>query len=139
MVEKFSDYEGTTYLSSEGEYVFEITEAELKDSSKGTPMVVFKCKSDAGSTTVYCSLNPKARWKYNSLIKACLKLDTPEKIAAFELDYETIHNQLIGKKFVGVVTKDVYQKEVKVLLDDGTYGDSVEEKESYKISDYNML
>lgn len=139
MVEKFSDYEGQAYLSEEGEFVFEVMSAELKDSKGGNPMVVLDVKSEKGSTTLYHSLNPKARWSYNNLIKACLGLNTPEKIAAFECDYETIGNQLIGKKFKGVVEQETYLKEIKIPLDDGTFEDSTEEKVSYKIKEYKFV
>lgn len=139
MVEKFSDFEGLGYLSEAGEFVFEIMEAELKDSKAGTPMVVLTAKCDKGQTTIYHSLNPKARWSYNRLIKACLNLDTPEKINTFECDYELIHLKLIGKKFVGVVKEETYTKEVKKPLDDGTFEDAIEEKTSYKITDYKFL
>lgn len=139
MVEKFSDYEGAGYLSQEGEFVFEVVSAELKDSAKGNPMVVLECKSEAGTTSVYHSLNQKARWSYNNLIKCCLNLDTKEKINAFECDYQLIHNQLIGKKFVGLVERDYYTKDIKVPQDDGTFVDSVEEKETYKIKEYKFL
>ena len=139
MIEKFSDYEGQQYLNEEGEFVFEITNAEIKDSKKGEPMVVLEAKSDKGVTTLYHSLNPKARWSYNRLIKACLNLDTPEKVGSFECDYETIHNQLIGKKFIGIVEAQTYTKEVKKPLDDGTFEDSVEEKTSYKVVDYDFI
>lgn len=138
MVEKFSDYEGTQYLDREGDFVFEITDAELKESKNGNPMVVLSAKSEAGTTTLYHSLNPKARWSYNSLIKACLKLDTPEKRAAFKLDYETIHNQLIGKKFLGHVTLDTYEKEIKVQNEDGTFSNDTEVKETYKVTSYDF-
>lgn len=133
MIEKFSDYEGTQYLNKEGVFDFEITEAELKESSKGTPMVVLTAKSDEGQTTLYHSLNPKARWSYNNLIKACFKLNTKEKIAKFELDYELIHNQLIGKKFAAQVIIDKYEKPIKIALEDGTFEDSVEIKDTYKV------
>lgn len=139
MVEKFSDYEGTAYLNQEGEFVFEIVSAELKDSSKGSQMVVLECKSEAGTTNIYHSLNPKARWSYNNLIKCCLNLDTPEKRNAFECDYELIHNDLIGKKFKGVVEKDYYVKEIKIPLDDGTFEDGKEEKVTYKIKEYKFI
>ena len=137
MVEKFSDYEGQQYLNEEGEFVFEITSAEIKDSKKGEPMVVLEAKSDKGVTTLYHSLNPKARWSYNRLIKACLKLNTPEKINAFECDYMTIHNDLIGTKFVGTVEEDVYNKEVKTPLDDGTFQTEIVPTKSYKITKYD--
>ena len=78
MIEKFSDFESVGFLDKEGEFVFEVKEGELKDSSKGTPMIVLQVESDAGKSTMYFSLEPKARWNYNNLIKACLKLDTVE-------------------------------------------------------------
>ena len=136
MIEKFSDYEGAGFLSQEGEFEFEVMDYELKDSKSGTPMAVFNVKSDAGQSTIYHSLNAKARWSYNNLIKACLKLNTKEKIEAFSCDYETIGHDLVGKKFLGTVEEQTYQKQVKVPLDDGTFEDGVEEKISYKIVSY---
>lgn len=136
MIEKFSDYEGTHFLDRAGTFDFEITSYELGISKAGDPMAIFNAKSDAGSTTIYHSLSPKARWSYNSLIKICLNLDTPEKVAAFELDYETIGQQLVGKHFVGVVECEEYIKVVKVPQDDGTFVDEEEVKESFKIRKY---
>lgn len=140
MIEKFSDYESAGFLDKEGTFEFEVTSYELKESAAGTPMAVFGVKTtDTGAqTTLYHSLNPKARWSYNNLIKACLKLDTPEKIRKFECDYETIGQQLIGKKFIGTVEEQTYVKDVKVLKDDGTYEDGKEEKISYKIVAYEI-
>ena len=139
MVEKFSDFESVGFLDKEGEFVFTIKEAEVKDSSKGTPMVVFQVESDEGKSTMYFSLDPKARWNYNNLIKACLKLDTREKIQAFECDYFVIHNQLIDKKFVGDVVAESYDKIVKKPLDDGTFDEVTETKTSYKIKSYHWV
>lgn len=136
MIEKFSDYEGGQFLDQAGEFVFEITEAELKDSNAGNPMVVLSAKSEAGSTTLYHVLTPKARWSYNNLIKACLKLNTKEKIEAFECDYELIHQQLIGTKFLGTVEAQTYDKEVKKPCDDGTFETVIEKRESYKVVKY---
>lgn len=136
MIEKFSDYESAGFLSQEGEFEFEVMDYELKDSKSGTPMAVFNVKSDAGQSTIYHSLNAKARWSYNNLIKACLKLNTKEKIDAFSCDYETIGNDLVGKKFIGTVEEQTYQKQVKVPQEDGTFEDGVEEKISYKIIAY---
>ena len=136
MIEKFSDYEGVGFLSKEGEFEFEVMDYELKDSKNGTPMAVFNVKSDEGQSTIYHSLNAKARWSYNNLIKACLKLNTKEKIEAFSCDYETIGHDLVGKKFIGTVKEETYQKQIKIPLDDGTFEDGVEEKISYKIVSY---
>lgn len=136
MIEKFSDFEGAGFLNQVGDFEFEIVNYELKDSKNGNPMAVFECKSKAGTTTIYHSLSPKARWSYNNLIKACLKLDTPEKIEAFECDYEIVGNDLVGKKFMGHVECETYQKEIKRPLDDGTFENDVETKESFKIKTY---
>lgn len=138
MKEKFSDYEGKEYLKEEGEFVFTIEKCELTESKKGNAMVVFDCISDAGSTTIYHSLSPKARWSYNNLIKACLHLDTKAKIEAFECDYETVGQDLVGKKFIGVVECESYEKEIKIPLDDGTFETGFETKDSYKITEYKM-
>lgn len=139
MVEKFSDFEGSQYLSEEGEFEFTIDSYELKAAKSGNDMAVFEVSSDAGKSTIYHSLNPKARWSYNKLIKACLHLDTPEKIKNFELDYAVIGNELVGKKFIGTVECQQYEKEVKVPLDDGTFDTTTEVKDSYKIIDYKMV
>lgn len=139
MIEKFSDFESVGFLDRAGEFVFTVKEGEVKDSSKGTPMVVLSVEADEGKSTMYFSLDPKARWNYNNLIKACLKLDTKEKINKFECDYETVHNQLIGKKFVGSVVEESYDKVVKKPLDDGTFEESVETKASFKIKSYKWL
>ena len=136
MIEKFSDYESVEFLSKEGEFEFEVIDYELKDSKNGTPMAVFNVKSDEGQSTIYHSLNAKARWSYNNLIKACLKLNTKEKIEAFSCDYETIGHDLVGKKFIGTVKEETYQKQIKIPLEDGTFEDGVEEKISYKIVSY---
>ena len=138
MVEKFSDYESVGYLSQEGEFEFTVKDYELKDSKAGNPMAVFTVESDAGQSTIYHTLDAKARWSYNNLIKACLKLDTKEKIQNFECNYETIGRELVGKKFIGVVEHETYQKQIKIPQDDGTFIDGTEEKDSYKIKSYKM-
>lgn len=137
MIEKFSDYE-TGYLATAGEFNFEVTDYELTDG-KEYPVAKFGVKCSAGSTTVWHSLSPKARWSYNKLIKACLNLDTPEKIEAFECDYETIGNELIGKKFHGTVECQTYDKVIKVQQDDGTFVEDVETRETFKIVDYTFV
>ena len=138
MKEKFSDYESVRFLNEAGEFLFTVKEYELKDSKAGNLMAVFQVESDHRKTTLYHTLDPKARWSYNNLIKACLKLDTKEKINAFECDYETIGQDLIGKTFIGVVEHETYTKQIKVPNDDGTFSDGVEEKDSYKIKEYKM-
>lgn len=135
MKEKFSDYEGG-FLQEEGEFLFTIKDYELKESSTGNPMAVFTAHSVAGDTVLRHSLNPKARWSYNNLIKACLHLNTPEKINAFECDYETIGQDLIGEHFIGVVEAEEYEKEIKTPLDDGTFETSTETRISYKVTQY---
>lgn len=140
MIEKFSETLGKKFLDQVGEFVFEITEHELKDGPKGV-MAVLEAKSEAGTTTLYHSLNAKAKWSYANLVKACFELDTKAKVEAFAphdggIDYELIGNDLIGKKFLGVVERQQYRKEVKIPKDDGTFENGVETKDSYKIVEY---
>lgn len=137
MVEKFSDYE-TGFINQEGDFVFEVKEAELTDSKSGNPMVKFLVKADEGQSTLYFSLSDKARWKYNKFIQACLKL-TPEERRTFELDYFLIHNQLIGKKFIGGVECGTYEKVTKKQTDDGLFEDVKEIKESYSIETFSEV
>lgn len=138
MIEKFTDYEKSQWIEEEGTFRFDVTDAELKESSTGNPMVVFTVSSDKGQSVLYFSLTPAARWKYNSFIKACMKLDTREKIDSFRLDYETVHNDLIGKTFIGEVEKDFYTKVVKQPDENGLFVESVEEKVSYKIKKFSI-
>lgn len=137
MIEKLSDYESAGWLQQAGQFEFEVKKAELKDSKNGTTMVVLECESsEAGKTTLYHSLTAAARWSYNNLIKACLNLTTPEKIRNFELDYEIIHQQLIGKHFIGDVEEQTYEKENKVPNADGVFETTYETKKSYKVVRY---
>ena len=136
MIEKFSDYE-TGYLATEGDFTFEITDCELTDG-KDWPCVKLTAKCPAGITTLYHSLNPKARWSYNKLIKCCLNLNTPEKVETFECDYETVGNQLIGTKFRGKVQREFYDKVFKIQNDDGTFSETTESRESFKVAEYNF-
>lgn len=138
MKEKFSDFESQGWINKEGKFTFEVKDYELKQSASGNDMAVLTVESSEGQSIIRHSLAPKARWSYNNLIAACLRLDTPEKKAAFELDYATIGHDLKGKKFIGEVKKELYQKEVPVMNDDGTVTRGLEEKESYKIVNYEM-
>lgn len=136
MIEKFTDYEKQQWLDEEGTFEFEVSDAELKESSTGNPMVVFTVSSDKGQSILYFSLSTAARWKYNSFIKACMKLDTREKIDNYRLDYETVHNDLIGKHFLGEVEKDFYTKVTKQPDENGLFIESAEERVSYKIKKF---
>lgn len=132
MIEKFSDFEGTKYIDKEGTFIFTVKEAELTASSTGNQMIKMIVEATEGQSTLYFSLNPKARWKYNKFITACLEL-TDEAKKTFELDYEVIHNDLIGKTFAGTVEEDTYEK--SVAQPDGTF--RTEPRTSYKIVDFD--
>lgn len=139
MIEKFSDFEGNNYLEQEGTFDFEVVNYELVDSSTSEFKVAkFDVKCDEGILTIRHSLNPKARWSYNNLIKCCLHL-TKEQTKTYELDYETIGNQLVGTRFIGIVEAQTYEKNIKKPLDDGTFEDAVETKIGYKIVEYQEL
>ena len=138
MKEKFSDYESVGYLSEEGKFLFKVKNAELKESKNGDPMWVFEVEAEEGKSTIYHSLAPKARWSFNNLIKACFRMRTKEQIKAFECDYETIGQELVGKTFLGNVEEDVYTKIVKRPTDDGEFVEDEEERVSYKITSYEI-
>ena len=137
MKEKFSDFESVSFLATEGEFEFTINSYELTAPATegGFPVAKFEVQCDEGKTTIRHSLNPKARWSYNNLIAAVLNM-TKEQRREFVLDYETIGNDLVGKKFIGRVECEQYEKAVKKPLDDGTFEDTVEIKEGYKIVEY---
>lgn len=135
MIEKFADFEGS-YLDKTGVFTFTISNAELTTTKKGDPMWKFDCNSDAGKTTLYHAILPTTKWSFNKLIAACLNL-TPEQKKTFELDYETIGRQLIGKSFDGTVDEELYEKEIKIPNDDGTFSTTTETKMSYKIVKYD--
>lgn len=132
MIEKFSDYEGSAFLSEAGTFEFTVEDAEVTESKSGNTMVKFTFKCDKGTTNAYHVLSPNARWTYNKLIAAALKL-TEEQKKTFELDYETVHNQLLGKTFWADVTEDSYEREIKKPMPDGTYETGIEMRVSYKI------
>lgn len=137
MIEKFNDFE-SGYINKAGVFKFTIVDAELQDSKKGDPMVKLTLKANEGSTTVYHSLVEKARWSYNRLIAAALKL-TDEQKKTFELDYQTIHRDLIGKEVMGIVEEQSYVKENKVLdPNTGTFNTTEENKISYKVTGYEI-
>lgn len=142
MKEKFSDFESVGFISKAGEFEFTVKDYELKDSKAGSQMAVFNVENKVeGSTTLYFPLSTKARWNYNNFIKACrpTELDTEEKIANFQFDYEVDGATLVGKKFIGKVEAETYTKEVKVPLDDGTFDTREETKESFKIKSYKPV
>lgn len=142
MKEKFSDFESVGFISKPGTFTFEVKSYELKDSKAGNPMAVFVVESKLeGQSTLYFPLAEKARWKYNNFIKACLhnELDTPEKIAKFEWDYAVDGKRLIGKKFIGTVVAEKYDKEVKKPLDDGTFDTVIETTDVYHIDKFASL
>lgn len=138
MKEKFANYEQGLYLQSEGTFKFTITSYELTTSAAGNDMAMFEVSSEEGDSKLYFPLTPKAKWKYNQFIKAILhdQLDTNAKIKAFELDYETIGRELIGKTFLGDVESETYQRETKIPNPDGTFRTVVEDKVAYKIVGY---
>lgn len=141
MIEKFSDFESAKYLDKAGTFVFTVKNYELKESKTGNPMAVFTVEAAEGTSTLYFPIIDSCKWKYNMFIKACLyeKLNTPEKVANFTLDYDTIGRELIGKKFVGTVDEDSYTKEIKVPNADGTFSTQEEIKVSYKVTAFEPV
>ena len=142
MKEKFTDFESVGFISKPGKFVFDVKSYELADSKAGNPMAVFTVANKLeGQSTLRFVITDKARWKYNNFIKACLhdELDTPEKIEAFEWDYAVDGKRLVGKQFVGTVVAEKYDKEVKKLLDDGTFDTAIETVDTYHIDKFEPV
>ena len=78
-------------------------------------------------------------YNYFSDVDGITKLNTPEKVANFTLDYDTIGRELIGKKFTGTVDEDSYTKEIKVPNADGTFSTQEEIKVSYKVTAFEPV
>lgn len=138
MVETFEDAFGGEYLNEAGTFNFEITEAILKESKNGDPMVEVTLKCDKGQTKDYFVLTDRAKWKYKQFIALAFGYTSKEALIAdgFSKDLETVHNELIGKKVWGKVEEEKYMKEVKVANDDDTFDTKQEERVSYKIKQY---
>src|SRR5574344_1654273 len=115
MIEKFNDFE-SNFIEEEGTYRFKITDYELKDGNVA-PMAMFTFKAEEGTMKRGFSLSDKARWRYNQLIAAALKL-TKEQRRTYELDYETIGQELVGKEFYGVVEFKEVPRTGKIQLNE---------------------
>ena len=131
MIEKFNDFE-SNFIEEEGTYKFKITDYELKDGNVA-PMAMFTFKAEEGTMKRGVSLSDKARWRYNQLIATALKL-TKEQRRTYELDYETIGQELVGKEFYGVVEYKEVPRTVRVPDEDGIIVEKTEVKSFYEIT-----
>lgn len=137
-VENFDDAFGNEFLSEEGTFHFEITEAELTTSKSGNEMVEVTLRADQGQTKDYFVLSDKAKWKYKQFIALAFGYTSKEALIAdgFTKDLAIVHNELVGKKVWGKVKAESYIKDIKVPNDDDTFETVQEERVSYKIDKY---
>lgn len=132
MMVNFADFKENARIEKDGKYKFTIDKAELTCNSKGNPQVIFQLVSDEGTIRLYIQLQQNLLWKYNKLIGAALNLKKGQK---FEYDPETIHNQLIGKQFIGEVKSREYEKENKIEQD-GLFITQTVTKIAYDVAEF---
>ena len=89
-----------TSVQQEGTYTFKVGDVDTQISKNGDDMVVVNCDTkDEGSLRMYFLLNQNNLWKVKKFAMAvdetALKHDDPEEVL----------RALLGKKFVGVVTR----------------------------------
>lgn len=89
-----------TSVQEEGTYTFKVGDVDTQISKSGDDMVVVNCDTkDEGSLRMYFLLNDKNLWKIKKFAtvvdETALKNDDPEQVL----------RSLLGKKFVGVVTR----------------------------------
>lgn len=89
-----------TSVQQEGTYTFKVGDVETQISKNGDDMVVVNCDTkDEGSLRMYFLLNDKNLWKIKKFATAV------DETALKNSDPEEVLKSLLGKKFIGVVTK----------------------------------
>ena len=116
------------FYKCSGKYTLKIASFKAGESTnKGTEYHEYTCETkDKESIRVTLYLVDKALWKYKTLVSAT-GLE-----AKGVVDFNTLPDSLIGRKFVGVVT----ERKVKSL--DAESGDEVE-KTYYEVSKFERL
>jgi len=106
-LKNWDEVKESSYINAEGRYTFTVTEV-IKDesgnvtqtSTNGKPYHKYLCTSaDGDKITLSLYIIDNALWKYKSFVKAC-GLE-----AKGNVDFDTLPQQLIGKKFVGEVKR----------------------------------
>lgn len=89
-----------TSIQEEGTYTFKVGDVETQLSKNGDDMVVVNCDTkDEGSLRLYFLLNQNNLWKIKKFAMAV------DESALSKPDPTDVLQSLVGKKFIGVVTR----------------------------------
>lgn len=121
--------DGKSFINKPGKYTLEVVKYETgKSANKGTEFHRFFCETeDNESIRFELYLVPAAMWRYKSFLKALgASVDN-----AYNID--ELPAKLIGKKFVGVVVEEQYEKI------DALTGEVSEVKSAYKVDRFEPV
>lgn len=118
MIYNWEDIKESSFIQQEGTYTFTIKDIDENTLSRsGEPKHVYTCESENGGLiTLQLSLSVKALWKYKQFATAC-GINTKQG----QVDFDALPQVLIGKKFIGVVTKSEPQRTITGELSDKVY------------------
>lgn len=128
MIVNWDDISENSYINEAGKYTLKVMSFENKVTANGTECHVFTCETkDKASIKVNLYVVEKALWKYKAFVKAC-GID-PKGSS----DLATLAQSLIGRKFVGEVTRQRDQINVETgLMEQSKY---FEVSKFYKLED----
>lgn len=96
----WDDYPETSFITEEGTYTLKVMSHERKNTTNNNEVDVYTCQTQDGEQIkVSLYLSEKALWKYRTFVKA---LGLP---ASGIVNFNELPNTLIGKKFIGEVSK----------------------------------
>lgn len=105
MINNWDDVVETSYVTEEGRYTFKVMDYEANTSANGNEYDSYVCQTkDGEQLKVSLYRTDKAMWKYKAFVKA---LGVP---TTGGINWDTLPKSLIGKKFIGEVTKRPVEK-----------------------------
>lgn len=128
MEKNWDDVQELSYITAPGKYTLKVASFKEGESiNKGTEYHEYTCETkDKETIRVTLYLVDKALWRYKAFVKA-LGLE-----AKGNVNFNTLPETLMGRKFVGDVTARVVKQ-----LDAGT-GDEIE-KTYYEVSRFEKI
>lgn len=107
MVKNWDDITESSFIDEEGKYTFKIKEVVKNDAGEitqttanGNSFHKYLCETQDGARiNVSLYLVDKALWKYKAFVKACGLTTTGV------VDFDTLPNALVGRKFIGEVKR----------------------------------
>ena len=127
----FSGVESGGRRCPDGDYIAEITDAELTESKDGNPMINLKWKITEGKfkgTTIFdhVSLLPQALWRFRNMLEA-LGIDPQEE----DVEAKDYVGEIVEQKATIVIVNETYEGEQrpKVTAYAGAEGEEEETEE----------